>query len=156
MVEYESHLAAIVRDHPHLGHCVVRCHSCDASFLTHPCNQGRADIRCPFGCREYHRRRESARRSLDYYRSAEGREKKRVANARRSQKQDGSPIVEDSPPVADAAIISYLRMAIGLIERRFVDDTEVIELLGHVLRQHRLDLPSNIKQGGPPRCSGPP
>jgi len=64
----------------------VYCAECGIRFLTHPRNAGRQDLRCPFGCRQHHRRQRSCQRSIAYYRTAAGRLKKKWLNARR---QDG-------------------------------------------------------------------
>jgi hypothetical protein len=62
---------------------MVHCAHCGIRFLTHPRNAGRIDLRCPFGCRRHHRRRCSSQRSADYYRTPEGKLKKRWLNAGR-------------------------------------------------------------------------
>lgn len=70
--------------HPELQGCVVRCVDCGLRFLTHPRNRGRQDLRCPFGCRTQHRRECSRQRSVAYYRTAVGKQKKKHLNALRS------------------------------------------------------------------------
>lgn len=71
--------------HPELQGCVVDCADCGLRFLTHPRNRGRQDLRCPFGCRAHHRRECSRQRSVAYYRTATGKQKKKRLNARRSE-----------------------------------------------------------------------
>ena len=44
----------------------------------------RKDLGCPFGCSEAHGKQQSTRRSVAYYQSKEGRDKKRDLNQRRS------------------------------------------------------------------------
>lgn len=81
--------------------CVVHCKQCGIRFLTHPRNAGRRDLRCPFGCRQRHRRARSCQRSSAYYRTPEGRRKKKLLNARRQRKAacsvDTSPQQVDQP-----------------------------------------------------------
>jgi len=43
-------------------------------------------LRCPFGCREAHRRQRSNERSVEYYRTPEGKIKKKALNANRYKK----------------------------------------------------------------------
>jgi hypothetical protein len=62
---------------------VAYCAECGIRFLTHPRNAGRQNLRCPFGCRQHHRRQRSCQRSTAYYRTATGRVKKKWLNARR-------------------------------------------------------------------------
>jgi hypothetical protein len=84
--QYEVALDAAVRGDRDLdlGRCVVRCCHCGIRFLTDPRNAGRRNLRCPFGCREQHRKQCANRRSARYYRTAEGRQKKKLRNAQRS------------------------------------------------------------------------
>ena len=82
---------------PDLQGCVVHCAECEIRFLTHPRNAGRQNLRCPFGCRQHHRRQRSCQRSTAYYRTAAGRAKKKRLNARR---QDGQ--VARAPPSSSA------------------------------------------------------
>ena len=44
---------------------------------------GRRNLRCPFGCRQRHKRQSSVQRSVAYYRTPEGKQKKQRLNARR-------------------------------------------------------------------------
>lgn len=73
-----------MRDHPELRRCVVRCRYCGIRFLTHPCNGGRRDLHCPFGCRKAHRRQCANRRSAKHYQTAKGRKNKKARNGQRS------------------------------------------------------------------------
>lgn len=79
---------------PELRRCVVGCAHCRIPFLTHPCNAGRTDLRCPFGCRQHHRRQRSSQRSGAYYRTPSGRAKKEQLNRRRYRR---SPAAADPP-----------------------------------------------------------
>jgi hypothetical protein len=85
--QYQTALEAAVQPHPELQGCVVCCMHCGIRFLTHPRNAGRRDLRCPFGCREHHRREGANRRSTAYYRRPEGSRAKKRRNARRSCRQ---------------------------------------------------------------------
>jgi hypothetical protein len=42
-------------------------------------------LRCPFGCREHHRKQRSNQRSADYYRTPSGKRLKKRLNARRGR-----------------------------------------------------------------------
>jgi hypothetical protein len=74
-----------------------------------------------------------------YYRTAEGKEKKKLQNGkrdrgagsrRRSGEREGMPF--------DADIVRYLAMAVSLIESRRVSEWEIREMLTRALRQHRM------------------
>jgi hypothetical protein len=84
--------------HPELQECVVNCVQCGIRFLAHPRNAGRRNLRCPFGCRQHHRRQRSYQRSAAYYRTAEGRRRKKRLNAHRQY-----PQVPATAPPADLA-----------------------------------------------------
>jgi hypothetical protein len=109
--QYLLALDAVLEVRPELLGCDVVCAHCKIRFLTHPRNAGRLNLRCPFGCREVHRRQSSNRRGTAYRQTPEGQEKKRILNARRCP-EAGNPLAElptvpvesiDSPvaPVVD-------------------------------------------------------
>lgn len=76
VLAYYVELRSVMRKKPWLRKCQARCRHCGIFFLTDRCNAGREDLGCPFGCGREHRRRESTRRSVAYYREAEGKVKK--------------------------------------------------------------------------------
>lgn len=103
--QYQTALDSILQSCPTLQGCVVCCVGCGIRFLAHPRNAGRRDLRCPFGCREYHRQQRSCQRSTAYYQTAAGKAKKKRLNACRQGRQsppqsDGDP--PGTPPDAQA------------------------------------------------------
>jgi hypothetical protein len=82
--QYQLTLNAILRDHADLASCAVHCCHCGIRFLTHPRNANRRDLRCEFGCREHHRRRQAKERSKKHYRTSHGRANKKGLNGKRS------------------------------------------------------------------------
>jgi hypothetical protein len=80
-------LRSVLVAKPHRRKCLSRCRHCGIFFLTHPRNAGRRNLRCPFGCRKAHRRRESIRRSTEYYQGEQGRKYKRRQNERQQEKR---------------------------------------------------------------------
>jgi hypothetical protein len=136
---YYVELRSVLRTHAHLRSCLCRCRKCRIFFLTHPRNAGRRDLRCPFGCRETHRRRNSTQRSVAYYRTAEGKEKKKLQNGKRGQGADPrrQPAEREGMPF-DADIVRYLAMVVTLIESRRVSEAEIREMLARAVRQHRM------------------
>jgi len=141
-------LRSVLRDKPWLRRCLARCRHCRIFFLTDRRNAGRRDLGCAFGCRRAHRRQESTRRSVAYYREPEGKVKKQALNARRpSRGRKRSPT-----PVAAAArcrgrMLGYLCVLVGLIEGRRVARWEVVALLERTRRQHRMVRTRRIDQG---------
>lgn len=85
-----------MQSHPELRGCVTSCADCGIRFLAHPRNAGRRNLRCPFGCRQRHRRQCSCQRSTAYYRTAVGKAKKKRLNARRQGNQ--APLTAQSKP----------------------------------------------------------
>jgi hypothetical protein len=61
-------------------------------------------LRCPFGCRQHHQRQCGNQRSAAYYRTPDGKQKKKAFNARRCAAAGGEqppptgPIEEIGPP----------------------------------------------------------
>ena len=95
-------LDSVLRGDPGLQDCAVECCHCGIRFLTHPRNARRIDLRCPFGCRQHHRRQQANRRSRAYYQSEEGKAKKKELNQRRSLAclaEECSP-TQHEPPAA--------------------------------------------------------
>jgi hypothetical protein len=126
---------------PELCGCLKRCRHCRIFFLTHPRNAGRRDLRCPFGCRDDHRRRQSIERSGAYYREEEGCRKKAVHNRNRyliarpgkEQKGKAAEPRQEIPP-----ILKHVRMVVSLIEGRTVSWGDMGRMLTRKWRQHRI------------------
>ncbi len=125
--------------------CLKRCRHCRIFFLTTPSNDKRTDLRCPFGCRESHRKQCSTQRSIEYYRNPKGRTQKRALNRKRYlvvKEEDAEPMAEveeatEAEPLAEP-IVDYVRSVTSLIEGRNVSRGEIAEMLGTISRQHRL------------------
>ena len=143
-------MRSCLRAKPHLRRCLCRCRHCRIFFLTHPRNAGRRELlRCFFGCRREHRRRESIRRSTEYYRGELGREYKR----RQNQRQRGQveilglqsakapaplptpkascpeEILQALPAAKDPEILEHVRVVVSLIEDRWISLQEIWEML---------------------------
>lgn len=88
-----------MESHPELqlARGLVACKQCGIRFLTHPRCASRTDLRCPFGCRQHHRRQRSSQRSTAYYRTAAGKAKKERLNRRRCRRSPSA----GAPPQAD-------------------------------------------------------
>ena len=87
---------------------LVRCRHCRILFLTDPRNRCREDLGCPFGCREAHRKQESAKRCAEWRSTDEGKELKSELNRNRDPQDRGKNSstvseaqgAEDEQPVA--------------------------------------------------------
>ena len=162
VLDYYLVLRSVLRDKPHLRPCLTRCRHCGIFFLTRPSNAQRLPrVSCPFGCREAHRRKESMRRSVDYYRNPQGKRKKSALNQKRRApvlapvelatlpevvvppmdlknlpKAAAAKVPELEPTLIpwDELMIEYVRMASSLIEGRWVSRREVLEMLAKQMR----------------------
>lgn len=97
-------------------------------------------MRCPFGCRECHKKKSSDARSQAYNSSPDGKKKKETLNARRSQNDGGDP--PRSMPEANA-LIRYLQFLVAAIEKRHARVEEILHFLRWCeerLRQHPLKI----------------
>lgn len=171
VLSYYSLLRLILRGRPELRRCLCHCRHCGIFFITHPRNAKRTDLGCPFGCRETCRKQRSTERSVAYYRTSEGRLKKRLQNERRRQSglvsESGDQGEEKeqrrgakkprSPTGGESlGIEEYLAMVISLIERRQVGVEELQGLLARIMRQHsiayrrRVDYVVGEQQKSPP------
>jgi len=134
---------------------LVSCHECHILFLTAPCNSDRQDMRCPFGCRTHHQKSESDRRSTDYYRTDEGKSKKRQINADRSSINlpPAIPLIALDIPII---VVEHLRQIFSRVDRRSWICADVEIFLHHLLRQRSLDFQERLLQYRRPSSSQPP
>jgi hypothetical protein len=147
-------LRSLLRTKPFLRRCLVRCRHCGIFFLIDRGNGGRKDLGCPFGCQRAHGQRQSTIRSVAYYRTSEGKRKKRDLNQKRRRRAAvsqappapppaSSPVPPAHVPSADSSaprwnlrVLPYVRRVVSLIEGRRVSRTEILQMLEEVLRQH--------------------
>ena len=146
MKEYYVVLRSVLRTRAEVRPWMTRCRDCRIFFLTHPRNAGRRDLRCPFGCRDAHRKRRSTERSIAYYNTEEGKTKKKIQNGKRRQSEQrrGHADRREEPEPErdgirwDVGIVDYVRMVTSLIEGRPVSRQEILEMLGRSMRQHSI------------------
>lgn len=148
VARYYWAMRLVIKQQPELKRCLTRCRHCQIVFFTHPRNAGRNDLRCPFGCRQAHRKQKSIERSVAYYRSKEGKKKKIALNQRRNRIEDIRASTSDGAAgikiEADEAIFSHIQVVISLIEGWQVDLETIKSLVAKLLRQHRIDLRKNL------------
>ena len=137
---------------------------CGIRFLTDPRNAWRRNLRCPFGCRQHHRKQRSNQRSTAYYQTAEGKVKKEIQNAKRKaargdqqsccpQEDKPQPSPEILPEgiqlvldelvltpdiVKSSPTLGYLTTVIRLIEGRPLRQNDLVAHLLEALRQHSM------------------
>ncbi len=105
----------------------------------------RKDLACPLGCREAHRKHQSTSRSVAYYRTKEGRRKKRDLNQRRPAAcRRPAPAPPPNAPNAPAQaarapwpepVVEHVRRVVSWIEHRHIRRAEILQVLAKVLRQ---------------------
>jgi hypothetical protein len=148
-------LRSVLRKKPHLRKCLKRCRHCRIYFLTSPRNAARPIVRCPFGCREAHRKQQSTKRSVAYNRTAGGKRKKADLNNKRRRNGIAPAAPQKEPDVSateagqgrwDRQMVEHVRMVISLIEDREVSREEILEVLRKDLRQHSLPRRRKIDQ----------
>lgn len=157
MQEYYLLLRSVLKGKAQLRRCLTRCRHCRIFFLTDPRNVGqpdapekkRWDLGCPFGCREAHRKKQSTLRSVAFYQTSEGRQKRLRLNQRRRKPKsvEGKPAQETPPKSPEEGkthlrwpgdLIEYLVLVIGWIEGRKLGVDEVLELLERQVKQHTI------------------
>ena len=142
--QYYRTLRSVLTAHPRLRSFLTRCRHCRIFFLTHPRNARRADLGCPFGCRQTHRKRRSARRSADYYSTGEGKAKKKDLNGKRrgcvKNVAGAQPANEPARHErrTDAAVVGYVRIVVSLIEGWRVSEAAIRQMLARAVRQHSM------------------
>jgi hypothetical protein len=145
VLTYYVVLRSVLRFKPWLRKCLARCRHCGIFFLTDARNAGRKDLGCAFGCGRAHHKSQSTRRSVAYYREAQGKVKKRELNARR-RKTPPSPACASPASAWPRPILEYVCVVVGLIEGRKVRLGEVVEMLERTMRQHRMVRTRRIDQ----------
>lgn len=145
VLSYYLVLRSLLRIKPWLRKCLARCRHCGIFFLADARNAGRRDLGCPFGCGRAHRRKQSTRRSVAYYREPEGKIKKQALNARRRESPRSPTPPRPAPPEL-GPFYQYLCVMVGLIEGRPVGLGEVIQMLERTARQHRMVRTRRIDQ----------
>ena len=148
VLQYYFVLRSVLRAKPYLQGCLTHCRYCRIFFLTHPCNAGRKDLGCPFGCSKEHRKRHSNKRSVEYYRTDEGKLKKKIQNGKRGKAEAKAALGGGTRGVGrdltadeyrfDVSMVSYLRMVTSLIEGRQVSRMEILAMLARAVRQHSM------------------
>ncbi len=154
----------MLRTYPHLRDYLKRCRHCGIFFFTHPANAKRTDLRCPFGCSASHRRQRATERSVAYYRTEAGKQKKRRLNRNRylglanagSQVHVQDHTVERTEDPCDEPIVGYVRMVMSLIEGRRVSRDEVFGMLEQIWRQHSLSHSSKTDYASGQLNKSPP
>jgi hypothetical protein len=145
--QYYVVLRSLLVQQAWLRACLCRCRHCRIFFLTHPRNVGRRDLACPFGCRQAHRRQNSTCRSVEYYRSREGKVKKHLHNQRRRSRRptpsrrcqaDHQSRKTGEEMSFDSGIVGYVQMVTSLIEGRRVSEAEILRMLVRAVRQHSM------------------
>jgi len=122
------------------GILISRCCVCGIHFLTSNSNRGRRDLRCPFGCRVWHRRLFSIKRSLEYYQTEVGREKKKDLNKRRSQTNS----LSKESHRWSYELLLHLCLILNRLEKRkwsLIDVGKFLDQVFEEMRQHSLFSP---------------
>jgi hypothetical protein len=111
-------------------------------------------LRCPFGCREAHRKQQSTKRSVAYNRDPKGKKKKAdLNNSRRkgtaraaAQKEPDVSAREAGQGRRNGQMVEHVRMVTSLIEDREVSLEEILEMFRKELRQHSMARRRKIDQ----------
>jgi hypothetical protein len=157
---YYAVLRSIKRSHPYMRCCLKKCQHCGIFFFTEFSNKIRNDLRCPFGCREAYRQQSSIQRSTAYYRTEEGRRKKKALNQKRyirSRSEDNASEPASVPESENKSpVLEHLSAITSLIEGRKVSIEEIEDLLAQKGRQHSLPVEKKIMHAVFKRNKGPP
>jgi hypothetical protein len=74
-----------------------------------------------------------------YYRTAEGKEKKKLHNGKRGRGASARWRPGEGQGIhIDADIVRYVAMVVSLIERRRVSEWKIRKMLARAVRQHRM------------------
>lgn len=137
MLAYYYIINSILHKKTYLRKYLVRCIQCRIYFFIDPRNLGRKDIRCAFGCRQTHSRKNSVKRSVEYYQNEYGKIKKKMQNDKRKNKSDSKGAGETSEIMIDKTMFKHLQNTMSMVEGRKVGPDEVVAMLKE-MRQHSI------------------
>lgn len=137
ILQYYSDLRSILHNKPRLQKFLTRCKHCQIYFLTTPQNAGRHDLGCPFGCRQAQQQKNSNMRSIEYYRTKEGKIKKKIQNEKR-KKNKTTNIKKIEKIIFNKTTFEYIWTITSLLEGRKVTKSEIFAMLENLLRQHSI------------------
>ncbi len=127
VLDYYVVLRSVLRDKPEVRGLLSRCRHCGIFFIADPCNAGREDLGCPFGCADLHRRLRSSERSTRYNGSPVGklkrhqREEERRLAADRSAAEASQTAEVHPAAMVEAAYDAVLLSAEPLSRDRRID-----------------------------------
>lgn len=119
-------------------------------------------MRCPFGCRQAHSKETARERCAEYYKSREGKIKKKELNRKRSLQGSFVSSLHETDADNDRGLpinettFDYLQTVTSLIERRRVSEREILRMVMKILRQLSIDkddkwlYPRHDSRGKPP------
>jgi hypothetical protein len=145
VLDYYVVLRSVLRDKPQVRRLRTRCRHCGIPFLTDPCNAGRSDLGCPFGCADLHRCRCSTERSVRYNSSAEGK-------LRRYQRQEERRLARSA---AEASKAAEVHPAATVEEEEDEVSPSVEPLPADLLLNHPRPSPEVPPPGAEPPASSP-
>lgn len=112
---------------------LTRCAGCGLYLLTSCSNRGRKDIRCPFGCRECHKKEASKDRSTAYYETDQGIIKRQKQNEKRDRRASkrfvNAKKSEPSSEEEKGSFVGHVRFIVSLIDGRFISWQEIKSIL---------------------------
>ena len=120
---------------------LTKCCQCHIVFPTSSSNRGRTDLRCPFGCRQKHKKKKSNERSKAYYQTPEGKVKKQEQNSKRKTASQGEKAQKAKPAHKD--LFNFLSLLFSLIVGQEIKINELQKLIAKALkdlRQHPLEF----------------
>ena len=120
-------------------YCLAQCFHCRITFITVACNQERANLGCPMGCRQKQCRKGERERSRDYYQSEEGKTKKKWLNQRRNlgKKKKAEEEEDEQHPLYTRASLIYLLFLGRAIVGPSMTITMVRQMVNRAVRRLR-------------------
>ncbi len=129
------------------GHIRTNCFQCQIGLITTNSNRGRSDIRCPFGCRQAHLRKESNRRSTSYNKTEEGKAKKKIYNCQKKISPESDSVKQSPLPENISPYLHYIQILLFSVFGKLILFPEIKGLVlkaQEKLRQHPLEEVSEM------------
>jgi hypothetical protein len=130
-----------LRDRPNLRGCAVPCRHCGIRFFTHPCNAGRLDLGCPFGCRLHNRRQCGNARSRKHNQTDKGRANKKKFNIKARIKADQAAPSDAAPtPLEQSSQLTADSPSADFADAATVDESSSVDTSQAILEHVTLNL----------------
>lgn len=128
---------------------LCRCKNCRIFFICCDSNRGRNDIGCPFGCALESRKKKAQKRSSEYYKTEEGKGKKKQLNKKRAskgkEKKEKKSQLKEEKFKKILLYLQFIFLRTDKISHQLKDIEAFYKYSSKIVRQHSLFFKGRIE-----------